>query len=240
MSNNRLILILFFLYFNNSGFSQKYEFGIGAGISTYKGDISPHFNPLQLGIGGNALFRYKISRSVTLRANLVFSNYNAKDENTNDPFYFSRNLGNPNSFSRNLGVSGNFLEGSILAEYNFFNSDNTVKNKDWTPYLFGGIGFVKFKYADNYNIPFSAKTPIIPFGVGLKHRFKGPFSIGAEFGTVSDKLDLSFGQYLGNTNTSGANATNDKIHFGDTSRKDQYFFTSITLTYTIFNIRCIN
>ncbi len=233
MSNNRLILTLIIFYsFNYTCFTQKYEFGIGAGISTYKGDISPHFNPLQFGVGGNALFRYKLSRSVTMRANLVFSNYNSFDENTNDPFYLYRLK----------SVTGNFLEGSLIGEFNFYNQHTTVKNTDFTPYLFGGIGFARFKNKADLNAPLSINTPIIPYGVGVKYRFKGPFSIGAEFGSrlsLTDDLDLNFGKF-GKTNPTGTLTKNNQVDFGDTSRKDQYFFTSITLTYTIFNIRCLN
>ena len=84
-----LLFILLLAVYNT--YSQKIEFGLGGGISHIKGDISPNFNPLQIGVGVNGLFRYNLSRSVSLRGQLLFTGYNVADEKTNDPFYNSRN-----------------------------------------------------------------------------------------------------------------------------------------------------
>jgi Domain of unknown function (DUF6089) len=227
-------LLYFFLFFVTNTFAQKMEFGIGGGISHYKGDISPNFNPLQLGFGASGLFRYNLSRSVSLRGQVLFTGYNAKDENTTDPFYNSYRL---------YEATGNIFEGAAIAEYNFLDRGKLLKKADWTPYLFGGIGMAKVNNKSFITGPTkSFTTPVIPYGVGVKYRFKGPWSVCAEFGTrytKSDDFDLYYGKYLGSINTSeNIDAKDDKLKFGNTTRKDQYYFTSITFTYTIFNLVC--
>lgn len=225
----KICFVFSILLLTNQIVGQKIEFGIGGGMSHFKGDVSPNFNPLQFGIGGNALFRYNISRSVSLRGQFMIANYNAKDENVTDEFHLKRNY----------TIAGNIKEFSAIAEYNFLDKGKLVKNRDLIPYLFGGIGLslVNNKsHVPNLFINFTA--PVIPYGVGIKYRFKGPFTLCGEFGNrfiFSDELDKSYSQYLGKTNNS---AGNNKYFYGDLSRKDQYFYTSLTLTYTIFNVIC--
>jgi hypothetical protein len=229
---SKFILLSFLIFSFSNTYSQKIEFGLGGGISHFKGDISPNFNPLQIGIGVNGLFRYNLSRSVSLRGQILFTGYNVTDEKVNDPFYNSR-----------LGVAkGNILEGAAIAEYNFLDKGKMVKNQDWTPYLFGGIGFASIRNkSDIFSSPKKISTPVIPYGVGIKYRFKGPLSVCAEFGTRytnSDEIDLIYSQFLGKINTPAADAQNSRYQYGNLTRKDQYYFTNITLTYTIFNLIC--
>lgn len=223
--------LIIYLLVAFSTYSQKIEFGVGGGVSHFKGDISPNFNPLQLGVGASGLFRYNMSRSVSLRANVIFSGYNANDEKTIDDFYNYRNA----------SATGNLLELAAIAEYNFLDKATMVKKKDWSPYLFGGIGYSWAKNKSTlFTTPLKVNTPVIPYGVGVKVRFKGPLSICAEFGTrytISDDFD-KINSYFGKTNISTGTLINDKIQFGDLTRPDHYYFTNITLTYTIFNLIC--
>ena len=233
LKNKIAIFLLVFASFNLV-FSQKIEFGLGGGVSHFKGDISPNFTPLKMGVGATGLFRYNFTKSVSFRANVLYTTYKSDDLNSNDPLYADRAIA---SFAK-----GNLFEGSLIAEYNFLNRSTVTKAKDYTPYLFGGLGY---SFITNTSEIFTGKTkvntPVIPYGVGIKYRFKGPFSVCAEFGTrytFTDDMDLNYGKYFGNTNTTTNDLKNDKITFGDTTRKDQYFFTSVTLTYTIFSLIC--
>jgi hypothetical protein len=229
---HKLLIPIIYLLLSFSSYSQKIEFGIGGGVSHFKGDISPNFNPLQLGVGASGLFRYNMSRSVSLRGQILFSGYNAKDEKTTNDFYNYRNA----------TATGNLLELAAIAEYNFLDKATMVKKKDWTPYLFGGVGYTMANNKSSFfTTPLKVNTPVIPYGVGVKFRFKGPFSVCAEIGTrytISDDFDVNNNTYFGNTNVSTGTLINDKIQFGDLTRTDHYYFTSITLTYTIFNLIC--
>jgi hypothetical protein len=229
---NRFLKFLFLFFLISQKLNaQKIEFGIGAGVSNYKGDISPRFNPKQLGGGANVLFRYNLSRSVSLKSSITYLTYNAADSKTNDAFYIQRNL----------TAKGNVFELSATAEYNFLDKAKMVKSKDISPYLFGGIGvaMVSNKSSLTTNTQ-KFVTPVIPYGVGVKYRFKGPLSVCAEFGTrftLSDNFDLN-GSALGKTNVSGTDANTSRLQYGDLTRKDQYYFTNLTLTYTIFSLVC--
>jgi hypothetical protein len=225
-------LFLFLIFCSLQVYSQKIEFGLGGGVSHFKGDISPNFNPLQLGLGANGLFRYNLSRSISLRGQVLFTTYNAKDENTNNPFFSYRNA----------SVVGNLFEGSVVGEYNFLEKSKMTKKRDWTPYLFGGLGY---SIIQNKSNPLggteSLSTPVVPYGLGVKFRFRGPFSVCAEFGTrytMSDEMDLNYGKYYGKINTPAPTVIDSKNQYGDLTRKDQYYFTNITFTYTIFNVMC--
>lgn len=236
---NKIATALIILIASNLVFSQKIEFGLGGGVSHFKGDISPNFTPLKMGVGATGLFRYNFSKSVSFRGNVLFTTYKSDDLNSKDPLYAYRAVA---SFAK-----GNLFEGSLIAEYNFLNRSTVTKAKDYTPYLFGGVGYSFIRNtSDQFNIAHKVNTPVIPYGVGIKYRFKGPFSVCAEFGTrytFSDDIDLNYPipqppGYFGNTNTTTNDLIGDKITFGDTTRKDQYYFTSVTLTYTIFNLIC--
>ncbi len=228
----KLLFLIIYLIHSFSGFSQKIEFGLGGGVSHFKGDISPNFNPLQLGVGANGLFRYNMSRAVSLRGQILFTSYNAKDEKTTNDFYNYRNA----------AAAGNILEVAAIGEYNFLDKATMVKKQDWTPYLFAGVGYSWANNKSFINGPVTKiKTPVIPYGVGVKFRFKGPLSICAEFGTrytISDDFDLNYGLYYGKTNTPGSTVLDSKYQYGDLTRTDHYYFTNVTLTYTIFNLIC--
>lgn len=230
----RLAYLFLILSISNFVFAQKMEFGLGAGVSHFKGDISSNFTPLKMGIGANGLFRYNFSKSVSFRGQVLFTTYKSDDLNSNDPLYANRAL--------SASAKGHLFEGSLITEYNFLNRNMVTKAKDFTPYLFGGLGYSFISNtSDQFNAAKKVNTPVIPYGVGIKYRFKGPLSVCAEFGTrysFTDDIDLNYGKYYGSTNVSTNGLSNDKLTFGDTTRKDQYYFTSVTLTYTIFNVIC--
>jgi hypothetical protein len=238
MLNHLKYFSLFFLFFISSNiYSQEIEFGIGGGITHFKGDITPKFDILQPGIGANGFFRYNFSKSVSGRANLMVGKFNASDYNSSDPFYLNRGA----------EISGKFIELSAIAEFNFLDRSARVKAVDWTPYLFGGVGLMKGK---TNSLPISSAvssytTPILPYGVGIKYRFKGPWTISAEFGTrfvigpKADLLDLNFGTKFGNLNPiPSGNPNNDRLNESDLNRKDQYYYTNIGISYTIFKVAC--
>jgi hypothetical protein len=56
------------------------------------------------------------------------------DKNSSDPFNQQR--------GKNFSTTINEL--SLTAEYNFFNYQYHRYHKDWSPYVFGGVGFMKF------------------------------------------------------------------------------------------------
>ncbi len=122
------------------------------------------------------------------------------------------------------------LKLATVAEYNFLDYQEKRYAVNWTPYVFGGIGYSKFKpdvVTDNYK----TNTFIIPYGVGIKYQIKRPWNIGLEYGsrkTFSDYID----------NLGGDPKNNDKLQQGDPSRKDAYYYIRLSVSYTFYRIVC--
>ncbi|MFN4145761.1 MAG: DUF6089 family protein [Runella sp.] len=199
---------------------QRFNVGGGIGGFNYKGDYAPTFNPLNYLPGGHLLFRYNVNPAVAFRATGTFGMVGAKDSRSGDPFNQTRD----GSFRSSVA------EGSLITEYNFLNYIQKRKVKNWTPYLFGGLGFFQFsprtKTAD-----YSTAQLNIPYGVGLKYEFKRPWTIEFEFGTR--RLFTDYLDDLGN-NVPIA----QKLRLGNPSTRDTYYYTSITLSYTFYSIFC--
>ncbi len=127
--------------------AQRINIGAGLGGFNYKGDLAPAFNPRNYLPGGNAFFRYNLSPAVSLRAGATLGIVGAQDSRSPDPF----------NQARNASFRSTIIEGSLITEYNFLNYSQKRKAKNWTPYLFGGLGFYKFmprtKTSDYKNDP---------------------------------------------------------------------------------------
>lgn len=200
--------------------AQRINIGAGLGGFNYKGDLAPAFNPRNYLPGGHAFFRYNISPSVSFRVGGNLGVIGAKDSRSRDPF----------NQTRNESFRATITEGDLITEYNFLNYSQKRKAKNWTPYLFGGLGFYKFKPRTK-TAEYKTSQMNIPFGAGVKWEFKRPWSVEFEFGTR--KL---FTDYLDNL---GDNIPlSQKTRLGNPTTKDMYYYTSITLSYTFYTIVC--
>lgn len=235
-----LFLVLLLISKTNNSFAQKFEFGAGLGAIHYRGDIAPKFNPLQSHVGVNLLGRYHISKAIALRANVLAGKYKYDSERVTDPFYKARLL---------ESTQANIVEMAGIAEYKFFNTIDRPKFQEWQMYLFGGVGLTYFTEKNSniitVNIANVKKlTSSLLYGIGVKKRFSGPLSLNAEFGSrfiFTDKLDASSNGnvlYFANRNTYEGNLITTRKLSSDATRKDQYFMTKVSLTYTIFKMSC--
>lgn len=211
---------MYIVFICSNLYAQRFNVGGGVGGFNYKGDRSPAFNVLNYLPGGHLLFRYNVSPAISLRLAGTTGVIGAKDSRSADPFISVRN----ESFRSNVS------ELSTVVEYNFLNYIPKRKALNWSPYLFGGVGYYTFKpntTSANYN----KKQLNIPFGAGVKWEFRRPWSLEFEFGTR--KL---FTDYLDDL---GDNVPlSQKIRLGNPATKDMYYYTSITLSYTFYSIFC--
>jgi hypothetical protein len=187
----------------------------------YKGDITPNFPEFSFAQGGgNIFFRYNPTKAFTLRTNLLIGRIYGDDKLINEPQQQIRKL----NFS--TGIS----EIAVTGEYNFLDYQLKKNVVDWTPYVFGGIGYLSFSPNTTRTIPYKTSGIVIPFGVGLKWRVKGPWNLGVEFGTrktFTDNLD----NIINDTKRS-------KINQSDYATGDMYYYTAVTLSYTFYKIYC--
>lgn len=211
--------ICFFLMVANVQ-AQKIEIGAGVGGFNYRGDISPTFRFRFFRPGASLFFRYNPNQALSLRAELAGGFIGADDKHSKDPFQQVRNM----SFRTTI------IEGSAVAEYNFLNFQDRRFAVNWSPYVFGGIGYTRF---DPNTQTGSYKTSglVLPYGVGIKYQIRRPWNIGLEYGTRK-----TFTDYL--DNLGGEPTSTDKFQQGDPSVKDTYFYVRLSVSYTFYKIFC--
>lgn len=214
-------LLLAGLFISLGTQAQKIEVGGSLGGMLYKGELSPNLNPRFYRPGGSVFFRYNASQSFSVRASIAVGGVSADDKYASDPLQKARG-----TYFRNT-----IEEASVDLQYNFRDYKQLRKVKNWTPYVFGGLGMAKYGkigYPSNEN-GFTSKL-IFPLGVGVKYEFKRPWSVGFEFGTRFTMTDYIDGFGFNNGST-------DKYAQG-TPQKDQYTYTGITLSYTFYKLVC--
>ena len=122
------------------------------------------------------------------------------------------------------------FEGSAVAEYNFLNYVDRRSAINWTPYVFGGLGYNFFK-PDVKIGDYKTSGLVVPYGVGIKYQIRRPWNIGVEFGarkTFNDHLD----------NLGGEPVSGNKLEQGDPTKKDAYSYLRFSVTYTFYRIFC--
>lgn len=200
------------------GWAQKIEVGGALGGMLYKGDVSPTLNPRFVQPGGGLFFRYHPTRSFAVRIQASMGRLIGVDSLTTDPYQRVRGA----SFRNTV------REFAVLGEYKFRNYIPLRNVKNWTPYVFGGIGVF------THGLKQPGEGPIniaFPLGAGVKYEFHQPWTLGLEWGTrftFSDSLD---GLKKPTTGT-------PRLNQSDPDTKDQYTFVAFTLSYTFYKVFC--
>ena len=199
--------------------AQKIEVGGGVGGMLAKGDVLPALNPRFYRPAANMFFRYNATRSLSARVGLAIGSVRGEDRASRDPLQLARDY----SFDSRMS------EATVDLQYNFLSYKNSPMIKNWTPYVFAGVGL------------FSVKNSVVrargylnfPLGVGVKYAIKRPWSIGAEFGTRFTSND-----YIDGLGPATFGPTTSKIAQGNPALKDSYTYTAITVSYTFYKIVC--
>ena len=217
--SNMARLLIAGLFISLSAQAQKLEVGGGVGGLLYKGDVSPALNPRFYRPAANLFFRYNATRSFSLRAGIGLGSFGATDRVSKDPFQQARGY----SFRSSLS------EATVDVQYNFLNYKPASKEKNWTPYVFGGVGLCNFR-----NQVVRARGIInFPLGVGVKYEISRPWSVGVEFGTRFTKND-----YLDGLGEGTFGVTTAKNAQGNPGLRDSYTYTSVMVSYTFYKIVC--
>ena len=178
------------------------------------------------------------------RANISYSKVGASDHRSKEYY----------KLERNKNFRNNIVEGSLMFEYNFFNI-NDDQEKAQSPYIFVGVGAFSAKGKeydyDGTNNVIIEKTKYntdltIPFGVGYKVRFNYNWILSFETGvryTNVDYIDYNKGKFTQNFIDAVADGVvpsdeYSKRVYGNTSNKDWYVLSGITLTYSFGRPAC--
>lgn len=251
----KIFLFVFTMFVSQLIFAQRHELGILAGGANVIGDVGKgnYFNPfpfrtsnsniyLPISIGG--LYRYNINPQMGFRANISYSRVGADDNKSKEQYKIDRNK----SFRNNI------VEGSIVFEYNFFNINDDIE-RGHSPYIFFGLGAFSAK-EKNYDYDPDNNTIIekgkyktnlsIPLGIGYKVKFNYNWILSFETGfryTNVDYIDYNVGKFSDRFKESVENGSlskseYDKRIFGNTSNKDWYVISGISLTYSFGRPAC--
>jgi Domain of unknown function (DUF6089) len=224
--------VIIVLFFCPSAVAQRsnaqYEFGLGAGITLYQGDLTPwrfgSYETLRLGINLSAA--KILNRSLSVRASLLRTALKGDDAKYNNPEYRKQRSFNFRTPVTELSLQ--LVLNPLGKNYN---------QKGFSPYLFTGAG-VSFLHIqrdhsgfnaayfgdgsdlpqriavdDQHNVP--RIMPVIPLGGGIRYNLSDRIAINAE-----SAYRLTFTDYLDGFSQAA-----------NPARKDHYSTTTIGLIY---------
>ena len=188
MKKNWLLVVVFFAQYIVH--SQYHEIGLFIGGANYVGDVgsSNYIYPENPALG--IIYKWNRTTRYSLRANFMYTSIDKSDYNPND---FAR-------FMRQYRFENSILEFSAGTEINFFDFNLHGSDKLFTPYLFLGVGYIKYDlfYHDPKtfeNIEYAKGSNIsLPIIIGLKANVSPVVILGIEIGaryTFSDNIDGS-------------------------------------------------
>ncbi|WP_462253350.1 type IX secretion system protein PorG [Ekhidna sp.] len=217
--NLRKGLIILTLLIGTTSYGQFMEFGGGVGSMNYSGDLVRGFSFSTSSLAGTAFYRMNFSEILTVKLALTVGTVKGS-ETPIDAFATQRN----HSFSSTI------LEVSSVFEYHFLDFKTDGARVNYSPYIFGGIGFINFNdIPENEDV--GRIQPVIPVGVGFKYLLDRKYTIGFEAGARKTFFDYLDG-------ISDGDQTIKDYQYGNPKDDDWYFFTGITFSITLFNIPC--
>lgn len=220
----KIFSLILFLILGHAVFAQRWTMSAGAGATLYKGDLSDwHLLPRlsQLKTANTAVnfqLRYQPDQALAYRAKLMITGLDGDGANYALPSI---------SYSTN-SFSSPLIEFSGLVDYNFkdYQANRNVRN--WTPFIYGGLGLLFVSPEGNIPSPKTFFTWAIPFGVGIKAQVNNRIGLQCEFGTSKSLSNILDGQP----------AWGEQAQIFTLNKTDQYLQGSISLTYSLISVYC--
>ncbi len=177
------------------------------------------------------VYKWNVTTRYAIRASFISSTLKSYD-------YYAQDLSRFNRFFR---IDNNIVEFSAGMEVSFFEFDLHDDEKEFTPYIFGGVNYFQhqlFTITENVADPIIEKYDTelqfsIPIIVGIKASISPLFIVSLETGvrySLTDNLDGS--------NPIGEFENYPTLKHGSIHNKDWYVFTGFTLSYTFGQIPC--
>jgi hypothetical protein len=221
----RLIAIIcVFLFFGLTLQAQRLAMSVGTGATLYKGDLSDfHLIPRLSQVKSantavNFQVRYQPKQALAYRAKLTFTGLDGDGSNNPLPSV---------SFSTNR-FSTPLIEFSGLVDYNFKDYQANRHIRNWTPFVYGGLGFLFVSPEGNIPTPMTYFTWSIPFGVGVKAQISNRVGLQWEFGMSKSLSNILDGQA----------AWGERAKTFTLNKTDQYLQSSISVTYSLISVYC--
>jgi hypothetical protein len=219
------VFLFLILVIHQISFGQRHEYGLGIGGFNYVGDINPRYNFKNYRPAATLFYRYNfINRYTAIKLGVTLGQISGNDK-------YSHNQA---SNLRGASFTSGIQEVSLMGEYNFINYRDKKQLLKFSPYMTAGVAIFASgpnlsSNSTNENIGSGGPNFAIPFGVGLKIILGKYLNLGTEF--VARK---TFTDYLDGISTAEI-ATKSTANPLDT---DWYFYTGISLSYTIYGVNC--
>lgn len=208
--------------------AQIHEIGLFAGGSNYVGDIGKTNYILPNNFAGGLIYKYNYNPRMAFRGTYSILPVSGDDADASNPFRKQRGL----KFSNTLH------EFAVGLEYNFFEYNLSVHNKNFTPYIL--VEAAAFNYKRPTSITeqgvVTLKNSIsysIPFGVGIKGKLTENLAYAFESKfryALVDDIDYSARMF---------SPTNPAINLNYGGRdNDWYMFTGFSIVYTFGRPAC--
>lgn len=227
----RVGLFLFFLTVFFSSKAQIHELGMFLGGSNTIGDVGSSYPVYANSSAYGLIYKWNITRRYAIRAGVMTSKLKSYD-------FYAQDL---SRFNRFFKIDNQIIEFSAGFEVNFFDFNLHDDDKEFSPYLFAGIGYFQhelFTIEETTGVPITEKYDAemnfsIPLVAGIKASLSPLFVLSFEAGvryTLTDNLDGS--------NPVGEFSNNVTLKHGSLYNNDWYVFTGFTLSYTFGQIPC--
>ena len=158
----------------------KYEVGPTLGVTGYLGECNNGMLFKHPSVTAGGIFRYNHNSRWAFKANLNYANL--RGHSMYDETWYPEGA--------NYTFSSHLIDAGLTAEFNFLNFGRGPaykKYKPISPYMVAGVGFV-FAMCGGHN--YASFT--IPFGIGVKYKFKDKVNLVFEFTMrkeFSDRID---------------------------------------------------
>ena len=149
---------------------QYHQFGVFGGGSNFSGDVGYSRPHLPNGYAFGAFYRFNINRHWALKAQFNYGFIQSADSLSSEGY----------KVNRNLSFQSEIWEGSIQAEFNFFEYEPGTK-LNHTPYVMGGFGLFWFNPRAKYQGQLYDLQPLATEGQGTSASDKVPYQLASNF-----------------------------------------------------------
>ena len=256
----KFILFIFLVLLAPRLQAQTWELGGAFGGAGYMGDLNTT-NPVKISgtaIGG--FFKRNFNGYFSAGLSGTIGNIAGADYKSNNPHFRARNLSFTDQL-REVGLRGEFNFLNYIPEIGkskftpyIYLGFAAVNFHPMTVYKGNTYSLINYE-TEGQKKPYSSVAFSLPYGAGIKYNIWGKFTLGAEIGyrnPNTDYLDDVSGNYANMSKSSSiAKALADRsgentgvyigtpgTQRGDLVPRDTYFFTQITLSYTIIPLKC--
>jgi hypothetical protein len=204
----RKSVFIILIIFPVSLMAQYWDMGFFFGGANYNGDLVDKGSVIvasETHFAYGFLTRYNLSKRFSIKGSIYKGHISGSDDNARENF--------SKKFTRNLSFQSPVLDLSVTTEFNILPYKSGHFKYKYAPYIFLGVGYLKFNPQANYNgkwvnlqplgtegqgIPlynsrnYSLSQIVIPFGIGWKQSVSRNLNLGLEISfhkTFTDYLD---------------------------------------------------